>query len=260
MPIINGTYQSDTLLPAKQAQEQVFGPGEYTRKDMSDYSSAAYNYLMKQQEQAYNLELWNLNNHYNDPSSQMKRFQDAGLNPYLIYNQQNTANTPQSASAPSFRSAGTYAKQQQNAINAIGQIMNTVKAARETYDYMKYGREINSWERNLVMQKSQGQALENYWNEYLLGMRGGPDDPISIGPRARMYSYQLDTQQQRFQQLLAVVGSIQDQRARTRALEALDKYRLQILQGQYGAIMSINTGTPGLDSFLRMLGFYLLGK
>ena len=41
---------------------------------------------------------WNMENAYNTPSAQMQRYQDAGLNPNLIYQQENTAgaiNTPQ---------------------------------------------------------------------------------------------------------------------------------------------------------------------
>ena len=54
---------------AQNIQKQAFGPDwKPTSKDMSDYSTAAYNYMMKQQEQAYNLELWNLQNEYNSPA------------------------------------------------------------------------------------------------------------------------------------------------------------------------------------------------
>lgn len=260
MPIVNGIYVQDTLGDARQAQQQVFGG--YSKHDMNDYSTAAYNYLMKQQEQAYNLELWNLQNEYNSPAAQMKRFQDAGLNPNLIYSQQNMASAPQGASAASFRPQNTAARQYENALSTIGQIMNTVKAARETYDYLKYGKETAAWNRNLIMQRSQAQALENYWNEYLLGL-GHQDPEISPIPnskKATMYGYQMDTQQQRFEQLKAVCGMIPDQQARQKSLKALDDYRLQILQGQYGAIMNINTGSSGVDAFLRMLGMYLLGK
>jgi hypothetical protein len=34
---------------------------------------------------------WRMNNEYNSPQAQMQRFKDAGLNPNLIYGQQNTA-------------------------------------------------------------------------------------------------------------------------------------------------------------------------
>lgn len=243
----------------KDAQKQVFG--SYTHKDMNDYSTAAYNYLMKQQEQAYNLELWNLQNEYNTPAAQMKRFQDAGLNPNLIYSQQNVAQTPQAASAASFRPQNTAQKNYANAMSTIGQVLNTVRAARETYDYLRFGREQSAWNVNLSREKFQAQALENMWNEYLLGK--SPDevsDFIKNSPRGKMYQYQMDTQLQRFNQLKAIVAMIPDQQARTKSLKALDDYRLQILRGQYDAIFSINTGISGVDAFLRMLGFYLLGK
>lgn len=262
MPIVNGQYVYDQLpgVNEGQWQQQAFGDVG-NRKDWSDNKTAAYNYLLKQQEQAYNLELWNLQNKYNSPAEQMKRFQDAGLNPNLIYQQQNTASAPSPASANSFRSGGTYARNTQNAVNAIGQVMNIVKAARETFDYMKYGREEHAWARNLTMQRSQGQALENYWNSYLLGMDSqGENSPIPGSLRSRMYQYQIDSQEQRYLQLKALAEMIPDQSARTRALKALDDQRLQILQSQTGFITNFNTGHPEFDSFFKMLAFFVLNS
>lgn len=261
MPIINGTYVPETLGDARQAQSQVFG--SYTKKDMNDYSTAAYNYLMKQQEQAYNLELWNLQNQYNTPEAQMKRFQDAGLNPFLIYSQQNAAQAPQAASAASFRPQNSAQKQAANAISMIGQVMNVVKAARETYDYMRYGKDAAYWSNIRTQEQALGQKLSNEWDDYLLhgeNMIYGDAQRMVNGPRSTMYRYQMDTQNQRYKQLVAICNAIPDQQARTKALTALDEYRKQILEGQYGAVLNINTGFTGLDSFLRMLGFYLLGK
>lgn len=39
------------------------------------------------------LHMWNLNNAYNDPSAQMQRFKQAGLNPNLVYQQGNPGNS-----------------------------------------------------------------------------------------------------------------------------------------------------------------------
>lgn len=47
---------------------------------------AAYKWQQKQ-----NIGLWNMQNEYNNPKAQMQRYIDAGLNPNLIYSQQNTA-------------------------------------------------------------------------------------------------------------------------------------------------------------------------
>lgn len=255
MPIINGIYVNDSLPGSKQAQIDVFG--EHSRRDMSDYSAAAYNYLMKQQEQAYNLELWNLTNEYNSPSAQMKRYQDAGLNPFLIYGQQNVANAPSGASAASFRTGGTMSKGVQAGLSAIGQIVNTVKAARDTYDYVKYGTESSAWQRNLIREQGQAASLQNMWNRYLLGV-DGENSPVADSPRFGMYRYQSMTQEQKYAQLKALVGLIPYQQERTAALKSLDDYRLQILQGQNDAILNIHTGNQTVDSFLRLLGYWLI--
>lgn len=44
---------------------------------------------------AQNIALWNMQNEYNTPANQMKRFMDAGLNPNLIYSQSNEAGSIQ---------------------------------------------------------------------------------------------------------------------------------------------------------------------
>lgn len=54
-----------------------------------------YKYWKKQTdyEQQLALENWNRQNEYNSPKSQMQRYAEAGLNPNLIYGQQNTGGT-----------------------------------------------------------------------------------------------------------------------------------------------------------------------
>ena len=261
MPIINGQYVPDTLGSPRQAQLQVFG--DYTRRDMNDYSTAAYNYLQKQQEQAYNLELWNLTNQYNSPEAQMKRFQDAGLNPNLIYSQQNTAQSPASSSAASFRPQNSAQKGMANAISMIGQVMNIVRTARETYDYMKYGRTASSLENQLNEQRigllsrqETAQMLQNDWTQFLQGRT----ELDSNAPAVRMYKYQTDVQQQRYEQLKALVNMIPDQQARQRALKQLDDERLSILKSQTGFITNFDTGHPEFDSFFKMLAFFVMNS
>lgn len=53
----------------------------------------AYEYQRKLMEYQNEIALknWQLENEYNSPSAQMQRYQDAGLNPNLIYGQQNTS-------------------------------------------------------------------------------------------------------------------------------------------------------------------------
>lgn len=49
------------------------------------------NKLQDKQNQ-FNLDMWNLQNEYNSPQAQMKRFEEAGLNPALMYSQGNAGN------------------------------------------------------------------------------------------------------------------------------------------------------------------------
>lgn len=273
MPIINGTYVYDNLSSGDQnIQQQVFGPGwKSTKKDMADYSAAAYNYLMKQQEQAYNLDLWNLMNEYNSPSSQMQRFQDAGLNPNLIYSQQNTASAPSAASASSFRSGGTYARntqakvaQTQAAFQAMGQIMNVVKTARETYDYMKYGAETSRWNMINTQEGAFLRKLNVAWNDYLLhgdNMIYGDAQRMVGGPQATMYQRQSDAKAETIRQIGALIQHYAKTDERFDKLIELDDQRLSQMKGQNDFILhGFDTGNETLNSFLRMLMYFGLNS
>lgn len=63
------------------------------------------NLLLQRQAQKYSERMWNAQNEYNSPKAQLERYQEAGLNPYLMYggNSQNAGNasTPVSPSSPS---------------------------------------------------------------------------------------------------------------------------------------------------------------
>lgn len=75
----------------RQHQDQVNQENKEWAKYMADYS---YN---------QELEQWNRENAYNSPLAQMQRYQEAGLNPNLIYGQSNL-----SAGSPTMDFAGGY--------------------------------------------------------------------------------------------------------------------------------------------------------
>lgn len=89
----------------KQINEQLY---QYQRE--RDAIANQYNIDMFDRSNAYNEYMWNKQNEYNSPLAQMERYKDAGLNPNLIYNQQNTASGAPSASPISadFSSAPNY--------------------------------------------------------------------------------------------------------------------------------------------------------
>lgn len=73
-----------------------------------NFQSQRYSRDQYNRERQDALAFWNMQNEYNSPQAQMKRFQDAGLNPNLIYGQGNAGNAGSipvpSAQTPQFRS------------------------------------------------------------------------------------------------------------------------------------------------------------
>lgn len=63
----------------------------------SNIAASERAYQMQYQQ---NLDFWNRQNAYNDPSAQMRRFQAAGLSPHLIYGQTNSAGPIATAPVP----------------------------------------------------------------------------------------------------------------------------------------------------------------
>ena len=77
--------------------KRVQSKDNWTQANMVDATNMANLELAKWQYQA-NLEQWNRENEYNSPAAQMQRYMDAGLNPNLIYGQQNlSAGSPQAS-------------------------------------------------------------------------------------------------------------------------------------------------------------------
>lgn len=163
MPIqtINGqpTYQPYNM-SYQQAYQTAFGQ-DYTKKnrgDLSGTSAYALGFLSQQQQNAHELELWKLQNEYNLPVNQMQRWQDAGLNPNLIYSQQNTAG-PIQASAPIAPKPTNF--QGQNRINTANAVLNGVKSLfssatsalesyRNFYDYVNYGESMRDFQKQMM--------------------------------------------------------------------------------------------------------------
>lgn len=263
MPILNGTYVPDTLPGVKSGewQKQAFGDVGSSR-DWSDSKTAAYNYLLKQQEQAYNLELWNLNNQYNSPAAQMQRFQDAGLNPFLIYQQQNTAQAPASASASPFRSSGNMNKSLATGISAIQQILGMVRSARETYDYMKYGAETSRWNMINAQESVLGHKMENSWLDWKLhgeNMIYGDASRLPYGPAAQAFQQDYAYRGAQIRQVAQIIKHYAKTDERFDKLIELDDQRLGQMKAQYDWILTgFHTGNETLDQFLRMLMMFAL--
>lgn len=70
----------------KRSQRRAFKYNQQLQEQQAAYQKEAAEISWNRQ-----LEAWNLENEYNSPAAQMQRYQDAGLNPNLIYGQSNTS-------------------------------------------------------------------------------------------------------------------------------------------------------------------------
>lgn len=257
------TYTPQSLNQSKSNTwtDQAFGSdNSLNSRDWSDTTTAAYNYLMKQQDNALQVALMNYQNRYNSPQNQMLLRQAAGINPYSDYSMQGAAN-PGVTAPQNMRSQGTWSRNFQQGMNAVSQLMNTIKTARDTYDYARYGADMSAtqleaekWRKNLLIQQGDAASLENMWKRYLIGVG---DTDLSGSPRGQQYKTQTDAKLAAIDRVRQMASLIDDQEARYKALTALDDYRLQMLKGQNDAILSIDTGFGGLDSFLKALLMFL---
>ena len=101
MPPIDPTVLATSIATAGSLING-FSQGNMNRKNRK--FQAAEN----QKARDYNTLMWEKNNAYNDPSAQMERLRNAGINPHLAYSQghmMNTSNAPAAAS-PSGTVAG----------------------------------------------------------------------------------------------------------------------------------------------------------
>lgn len=79
--------------------QRKMGKDNAAAAEMTDATNRA-NLILAEYQNQWNLDQWNRENEYNSPVAQMARYQEAGLNPNLIYGQQNlSAGSPQAANA-----------------------------------------------------------------------------------------------------------------------------------------------------------------
>lgn len=85
----------------------VMGTAEMMGGNLTNLGDDILNKRQTDKANEWNLGLWNLQNQYNDPSAQMARLRNAGLNPNLMYSQGNTGNagTTPSYVKPTFKGA-----------------------------------------------------------------------------------------------------------------------------------------------------------
>lgn len=130
--------------------------GSAAGNNMNALGQMGMNFINQQQarsdykrQRADNLEFWHMQNEYNSPQAQMKRFQEAGLNPMLIYGQGNNASP---ISTPDMQHTqhrdpqiGNAAMEGLPAISA----MYDIEIKQATIDNLKTQNEVLQKERDL---------------------------------------------------------------------------------------------------------------
>lgn len=104
----------------------------------------------------YNTEMWEKNNVYNDPTQQMSRLKNAGINPHLAYSQggvTNTSSSPASSNASSMPEGRAPQLDVNALLNArlVGEQIKNIKA-----DTLKKEAEANN-----IGTDTEGKTLSN---------------------------------------------------------------------------------------------------
>lgn len=141
------------------------------------------------------LDFWNRQNAYNHPAAQMRRFQEAGLNPHLIYGQSNMSGPISAAPAPNpdvkdinFLD-GLFKYQDLKNGEAQHELINAQKDfAVQQAENAKFGREMA--EKNYMLgvaNQELNRSLIEEQKKYLAAktraltpVEDGPDDNMSF--------------------------------------------------------------------------------
>lgn len=127
--------------------------------------------------------MWHMQNAYNSPAEQMKRFGAAGLNPHLIYGQGSAGN---SSSTPNYQPPNIQYRYAAPAYGAaVGSILPTLMAVGTWMQNMKASEvEIRSKETNI----DKAEQLINYLYERNPRLIKELDNRLSLYPYQRAIS------------------------------------------------------------------------
>ena len=118
----------------------------------------------------YNTLMWEKNNAYNDPTQQMERLKNAGINPHLAYSQggvTNTSSSPASSNASSMPEGRAPQLDVNAMLNArlVGEQINNIKAdtAKKQAEAQNIGTDT---EGKTLANGITTKVLENWQNTY----------------------------------------------------------------------------------------------
>lgn len=116
-----------------------------------------YNLMLAKQQNAWNLEQWNRENQYNDPSAVMSRLRSAGVNPALAYS--NGVGSFSAASSPSMTAGAPSSPVDMSALSGKQTIADAVMSGLQMDKIFSESNKINS--------EKKGQDIDNSWKNKL---------------------------------------------------------------------------------------------
>jgi hypothetical protein len=101
-----------------------------------------------------NVEMWNMQNEYNSPSAQIKRYRDAGLNPRLMYGDGGGASSGQATQLPKYQTPNAQA---QHTPLSTTEMIQTFQNLRMNAEQVKFTKE-----------QTRALELQNNLKEHIL--------------------------------------------------------------------------------------------
>lgn len=143
---------------------------------MGSQANYAQNAELMHRQNQYNIDMWKMNNEYNTPQAQMQRFQDAGLNPNLIYNMGTPGN---SSSSPQ---QGVPAPMDHKFAEKLLSAFNIENLKKVRADRQKAEADADNARTDATRNSRQLFAEEHFGQNYVYNMQSGqyevrPQDP-----------------------------------------------------------------------------------
>jgi hypothetical protein len=163
--IINTAVEGSQAAKNLEWQKEMFQRQQDFEKLMAEDAQA---FEKEEAELAYQreVEMWNMQNEYNSPTEQMRRYKDAGLNPWLIYGQGTPGNAtdmpkysptkatkPQTLTPPQLPTFRSSLPTNLNVLEGR-QILSQVEVNKQQEDF------LNAQTAN-TDEKTVGQAIDN---------------------------------------------------------------------------------------------------
>lgn len=148
-PLIIGS-----LITAGAGLLSSFGQGGMTKRAVKEQNKGNRQ-LMEYQNQ-WNLDMWNRQNLYNSPASQMERFRNAGLNPMLMSQSLQTGNA---SNAPS---AAGYEYQRTDMSSSLNRFFSTIASLADMAAKVQGIKESKARESSALADSAYKQILGQY--------------------------------------------------------------------------------------------------